>query len=150
MVNILRYNSYLFTLMDLIFSYKEFANTVIGMVTYLLDLFTNLYLPNVNFKIIIDKTPFVFQSNELKMICALVINHKFILNLNTSIVRILTLKSKPTILFKIIPELIKDINKHYILWNYYTYLSHIKYYKNQKRRDYQMKLRKKYLNILVN
>ena len=68
MVNILRHNPYLFTLMDLIFLYKEFANTVIGNVTYLMDLFTNLYLTNVNFKIIIDKTQFVFQSNELKMI----------------------------------------------------------------------------------
>ena len=96
MVNILRHNPYLFTLMDLIFLYKEFANTVIGNVTYLMDLFTNLYLANVNFKIIIDKTQFVFQSNELKMICVLVINHKFILDLNTSIERILTPKSKPT------------------------------------------------------
>ena len=68
MMNILRHNPYLFTLMDLIFLYKEFANIVIGNVTYLMDLFTNLYLANVNFKIIIDKTQFVFQLNELKMI----------------------------------------------------------------------------------
>ena len=73
------------------------------------------------------------------MICVLVINHIFILDLNTSIERILTLKSKSTILFKIIPELIKDTNKDYILWNYYTYLSHIKYYKNQERRDSRSK-----------
>lgn len=132
MVNILRHNPYLFTLMDLIFLYKEFANTVIGNVTYLMDLFTNLYLANVNFKIIIDKTQFVFQSNELKMICVLVINHKFILDLNTSIERILTPKSKPTILFKIIPELIKDTNKDYILWNYYTYLSILNIIKTKK------------------
>ena len=52
-MNILRHNPYLFTLMDLIFLYKEFANIVIGNVTYLMDLFTNLYLTNVNFKIII-------------------------------------------------------------------------------------------------
>ena len=96
MMNILRHNPYLFTLMNFIFLYKEFANIVIGNVTYLMDLFTNLYLANVNFKIIIDKTQFVFQSNELKMICVLVINHKFILDLNTSIERILTPKSKPT------------------------------------------------------
>ena len=134
MVHILRLHPYLFTLMDLIFPYKEFANTVIGNVTYLMDLFTNLYLANVNFKIIIDKTPFVFQSNqnELKMICVLVINHKFILDLNTSIERILTPKSKPTILFKIIPELIKDTNKDYILWNYYTYLSILNIIKTKK------------------
>ena len=132
MMNILRHNPYLFTLMDLIFLYKEFANSVIGNVTYLMDLFTNLYLTNVNFKIIIDKTQFVFQSNELKMICVLVINHKFILDLNTSIERILTPKSKPTILFKIIPELIKDINKDYILWNYYTYLSILNIIKTKK------------------
>ena len=91
-MNILRHNPYLFTLMDLIFPYKECANSVIGNVTYLMDLFTNLYLVNVNFKIIIDKTQFVFQSNELKMICVLIINHKFILDLNTSIERILTPK----------------------------------------------------------
>ena len=64
MVNILRHNPYLFTLMDLIFPYKEFTNTVIGKVTYLMDLFTNLYLANINFKIIIDKTQFVFQSKD--------------------------------------------------------------------------------------
>ena len=142
-MNILRHNPYLFTLMDLIFLYKEFANIVIGNVTYLMDLFTNLYLTNVNFKIIIDKTQFVFQSNELKMICVLVINHKFFLDLNTSIERILTPKSKSTILFKIIPELIKDINKDYILWNYYTYLSHIKYYKNQKKKRLSNEIKKK-------
>ena len=131
--------------MDLIFPYKDFANTIIGNVTYLMDLFTNLYLAKVNFKIIIDKTTFVFQSNknELKMICVLVINHKFILDLNTSIERTLTPKSKPTILFKIIPELIKDTKKDYILWNYYTYLSHIKYYKNQKKKRLSNEIKKK-------
>ena len=66
------------------------------------------------------------------MICVLVINHKFFLNLNTSIERILTPKSKPTILFKIIPELIKDTKKDYILWNYYTYLSILNIIKTKK------------------
>ena len=133
MLDILKNNPDLFSLMDLIFPYKNFSNTIISNVTYLMDLFTHLYLAKVNFKVIIDINQFDFHSNENeRMNCIFYINEKFLLDLNTSIERRLTPKAKPTILFKIIPKLIKDKNKDYILWNYYIYLSILDIIKNKK------------------
>ena len=52
------------------------------------------------------------------------------LDINTTIQRYLTKNSKPTILFKLIPSLIKDPKKHY---NHYIYLSILNIIKNKKK-----------------
>ena len=57
------------------------------------------------------------------MICILVINQKFLLDINTSVQRTLVKGGKLKDLLKIIPSQIKNPNKDYILWNYYIYLS---------------------------
>lgn len=55
------------------------------------------------------------------------------LDINTTIQRYLTKNSKPTLLFKLIPSLIKDPKKHYILYNHYIYLSILNIIKNKKK-----------------
>ena len=55
------------------------------------------------------------------------------LDINTTIQRYLTKNSKPTKLFKLIPSLIKDPKKHYILYNHYFYLSILNIIKNKKK-----------------
>ena len=83
-MQILKLNPYLFELMDLIFPYKHFSNTILNNITYLIDLFTKLYLAKINFKVIVDKNEFLFQlsTNATKMICYFYINQKFLIDIN--------------------------------------------------------------------
>ena len=55
LLQILKLNAHLFKLIDLIFPYKHFSNIPIHNVTYLINLFSKLYLAGVNFKVIADK-----------------------------------------------------------------------------------------------
>ena len=125
MLHILRTNPHLFTIMDLIFPYKHFSNTIINNITYLMNLFTKLYISKINFKIIIDKNEFLFQTsnNPLKMICIFYINSKFLLDINTTIQKRPTQNDKAKDLMRILQNQIKNPNKDYFLWNYYIYLS---------------------------
>jgi hypothetical protein len=125
MLQILKMNPHLFEVMDIIFPYKHFSNTIISNITYLMNLFSRLYFHKINFKVVVDKNEFIFQlsRNQFKMICILVINQKFLLDINTSVQRTLVKGGKPKDLLKIIPSQIKNPNKDYILWNYYIYLS---------------------------
>ena len=125
MLQILKMNPHLFEIMDLIFPFKHFSNTIINNITYLMNLFTKLYLHKINFKVIVDQNEFLFQlsKNQFQMICILVINQKFLLDINTAVQRILVKGGKPKDLLKIIPSQIKNPNKDFILWNYYIYLS---------------------------
>ena len=114
-----------FKLIDLIFPFKHFANSAINNVTYLMDLFSKLYLSGINFKIIVDNNEFSFKPSTMtmRMNCYFHISPKYLLDINSRIERILTQNSKPTILFKIIKPLIKDPKKDYILFSYYMYLA---------------------------
>ena len=134
MLSILKINPYLFSVINLIFPYKHFSKTKINNITYIIDLITFLYLSKINFKIMLDKNLFLFQTNKnkFKMICTLVINKNFLLDINTKIERILVKGEKPKIIFKFIPQLVKDINEDYILWNYYIYLSILDIINNKK------------------
>ena len=130
----LRLNPHLFEIIDFIFPYKNFSNTIINNVTYLMELFTRLYLSKINFKVIIDRNQFLFQSsnNQFKMICIFYISPKFLLDINTTIQRQFNKNSQPTILHKIKPESIKDPKKDYILNHFYTYLSILNIIQNKK------------------
>lgn len=44
--------------MDFIFPFKHFNNTIIRNTTYLMDLFTKLYLTKINFKVIVENNEF--------------------------------------------------------------------------------------------
>ena len=134
MLSILKINPYLFSVINLIFPYKHFSKTKINNITYIIDLITFLYLSKINFIIVIDKNSFLFQTNKnkFKMICTLVLNKNFLLDINTKIERILVKGEKPKIIFKFIPQLVKDINEDYILWNYYIYLSILDIINNKK------------------
>jgi MoxR-like ATPase len=123
LLNILKYNPHLFKLMDLVFPYKHFSDSILNNVTFLMDLFSKLYLAGINFKVTVDNAEFLFQSSKkiMRMICYFNISHKFLIDINSRFERILTKDGKPTILFKIIPKLIKDPNKDYISYNYYMY-----------------------------
>ena len=46
--------------MDFIFPFKHFNNTIIRNTTYLMDLFTKLYLGKINFKVIVENNEFPF------------------------------------------------------------------------------------------
>jgi hypothetical protein len=59
-LQILKLYPYLFKLMDFIFPYKHFNNTIIRNTTYLMDLFTKLYLAKINFKVIVENNEFPF------------------------------------------------------------------------------------------
>ena len=108
LLNILKLNPHLFKLMDLIFPYKQFANSILNNVTFLMDLFTKLYLAGINFKVTVDKNDFLFQSSKkpTRMICYF---------------NILTKGGEKTILLSILSQFIKDPNKDYLLYNYYMY-----------------------------
>ena len=133
-MQILKLNPYLFGLMDLIFPYKHFSNTILHNITYLIDLFTKLYLAKINFKVIVDNNEFLFQlsTNATKMICYFYINQKFLIDINSNLERILTKGEKPSILFKIIPQLIKDPSKDYIAYNNYMYTTILNIIQNKK------------------
>ena len=134
LMQILKLNPYLFELMDLIFPYKHFSNTILHNITYLIDLFTKLYLAKINFKVIVDNNEFLFQlsTNATKMICYFYINQKFLIDINSNLERILTKGEKPSILFKIIPQLIKDPSKDYIAYNNYMYTTILNIIQNKK------------------
>ena len=125
MLQILKTSPELFEIIDLIFPYKHFSNSVLNNITYLMDLFTRLYLTKINFTVLIDKDKYDFQTtnNQLKMTCLFEINNNFLLDINTTIQRVFVKGQKPNELFKLIPQLIKDSNKDCILWNYYIYLA---------------------------
>ena len=67
LLQILKINPHLFKVMDLVFPYKHFANSNINNVTFLIDLFTKLYLAGINFKVIIDNSEFLFQPSKKAM-----------------------------------------------------------------------------------
>ena len=91
MLELLKMNPELFTIMDFIFPFKHFYNSAIKNITYLINLITTLYLSKNNFIVTVDKKSFLFQTNKnpLKMICTLVVNNKFILAQDTEIKRTL-------------------------------------------------------------
>jgi len=134
LLNILNKNPHLFKIMDIIFPYNHFSNTCIYNITYLMNLFTRLFFAKINFKIKVDNDEFLFQfsKNPMKMICYFSINNRFLLDLNSRIERILTKNEKPTILFKIIPILIKDPKKDLIRYNNFMYFSIINLIEEKK------------------
>ena len=123
----------LFSIIDLIFPYNHYFNTNIYNVTYLINLFKSLYLEKINFKVIIDKTEFLFQNNynPLKMICILAIDQFFLLSTNTLIQRTFKKGEKPKILFMISKEFLSNKNECF-LWNFYAYLTILDIIKNKK------------------
>ena len=92
-LQILKMNPHLFEVMDIIFPYKHFSNTIISNITYLMNLFSRLYFHKINFKVVVDKNEFLFplSRNQFRMICILVINQKFFLDINTSVQRTLVI-----------------------------------------------------------
>lgn len=124
LLNILKFNPHLFKLMDLIFLYRHFSNNInIHNITFLINLFTKLYLAEINFKVIVDKVEFLFQSSAkpMRLICYFHISPKFLIDIHSRFERILTKGAKPSVLYKIIPQFIKDPNKDYIANNNYMY-----------------------------
>jgi len=125
--------------MDLVFPYKHFSNSILNNVTFLIDLFTKLYLAGINFKVSADKEEFAFISSKkpMRMACYFYMSPKFLIDINSRFERILTKDGKPIALFKIIKELIKDPNKDYVLYNHSMYLilfNFIKYYSEKEGR----------------
>jgi len=124
LLGVLKLNTHLFKVMDLIFPYRHFSNNInIHNIAFLINLFTKLYLAEINFKVIVDKKEFLFQSSDksMRLICYFNISAKFLIDINSRFERILKKGDKSTVLYKILPQFIKDPNKDFIANNNYMY-----------------------------
>ena len=116
----------LFNLLDLIFPFRRYSKEKkINNICYLMDLFCKLFLSKINFNVIFEKSIFRYSptNDENKITFDFYIDTKYyLIDLQSSIKRIIEKGTRPMIFFEMKQDLIKDPKKDPFFWNYYIYL----------------------------